>query len=390
MALAHINPKMIVWARTRANLTPDQAAQRFISLEKLTAWERGTQIPTFTQAEALARKFRVPLLALFLSEPPTTDLALPDLRTIKNVGRRKLSTDLREVIADSIVRQDWYREEFPNSKPRFLARQFSIDDDFSAVAEYLRRTLRINDDLLRECTNWKDYLVRLVKSAEDAGVLVSRSGIVRNDGKRKLDVEEFRGFALTDDVAPLVFINSNDTTTAQIFTLIHELAHVCVNEGGISNPDPTRAIKDLRNKTELFCNQVAAEVLIPKQKFIRAWQSKYSNAENLKRVGRYFRVSNMVALRRAYDLGKLESSYFFQAVKDDYDRFKKKQEKDEDKNTATGGPELFVMFAIRSSRRFAKSVFDALYGGRVAHTEAARLLGLKVATLEAFSKRRAA
>jgi hypothetical protein len=98
----------------------------------------------------------------------------------------------------------------------------------------------------------------------------------------------------------------------------------------------------------------------------------------------------MVALRRAYDLGKLESAYFFRSVAADYARFRKKKEKDEEKKAATGGPEPYVMVPVRSSRKFVDSVFVALQGGKVAYTEAARLLGLKVATLETFAKRRAA
>jgi Zn-dependent peptidase ImmA (M78 family) len=389
MALAYVNPKILIWARTRAQMTPDQLSRGFVGREKIIAWESGDQVPTFTQVEHLAKKLRLPVLVFFITNPPSDELPLADLRTIKDASRKKISANFREVINDSIVRQDWYREEFPNAKPRILARRFSIDDDVIEVADHLRKALWINDELVGECADWNEFLQKLSANAERAGVLVLRSGVVRNDTKKKLDVEEFRGFTLTDDAAPLVFINSNDTTTAQIFTLIHELVHLCIDRGGISNPDPTKAIKGLRNKTELFCNQVAAEVLVPKRKFLVAWQSNLSHSENLKRIVKFFRVSNMVALRRAFDLGKLPSDYFFKAVKVDYDRFKKKKEKDEDKKS-TGGPELFAIFPVRNGRQFTESVFVALQGRKVAYTEAARLLGLKVPTLEAFAKRRAA
>jgi Zn-dependent peptidase ImmA (M78 family) len=389
MALAHVNPKMLVWARTRAQITPEQLARNFVDVEKITAWESGDQMPTFNQVDQLAKKFRVPLLVLFLTSPPSDELPLADLRTVKDVGRKKISANFRETINDAIVRQDWYREEFPNAKPRILSKQFSIEDDVVAVGDYLRKTLWINDELVGQCADWNEFLLKLSQNAERAGVLVMRSGVVKNDNRKKLDVDEFRGFALTDEIAPLVFINSNDTTTAQIFTLIHEIVHLCINRSGISNPDPTKAIRGLRNKTELFCNQVTAEVLVPKRKFLVSWQSSLSHAENLKRIVKHFRVSNMVALRRAFDLGKIPSEFFFRSIKTDYARFKKKQEKDEE-NKSTGGPELFVLFPVRNSRKFTDSVFVALQGGKVAYTEAAKLLGLKVPTLEAFAKRLAA
>ncbi len=230
----------------------------------------------------------------------------------------------------------------------------------------------INNDLLAECKDWKDYLERLAQNAEAAGILVLRSGIVKNNNRRKLSIDEFRGFALIDDVAPLIFINANDTTTAQIFTLIHEIVHLCIGREGISNPDPTKAIEGMRNQTEAFCNKVTAEVLVPEKKFLRDWQSTNTNSENLRRIVRFNKVSHMVALRRAFDLGKLQRDYFFKSVQADYARFMKLKEKEEEHGQG-GGPDLSVLLPIRNSRKFTDSVFVALQGGKVAYTEAARL-----------------
>jgi Zn-dependent peptidase ImmA (M78 family) len=389
MALAHVTPKLLVWARTQAKLSQDVVAHKFVDVERIAAWESGDQVPTFPQAEEFAKRCRVPLLTLFLTEPPTGEIPLTDLRTLKDVGRKKLSANFREAINDAVVRQDWYREEFPNAKSRLLTKQFTLEDSVVEVAQHIRRMLKINNDLLAECRDWKDYLELLAQNAEDAGVLVLRSGIVRNDNRRKLSIDEFRGFALTDDTIPLIFVNTNDTTTAQIFTLVHELAHLCIGREGISNPDPTKAIEGIRNKTEAFCNRVAAEVLVPQDKFLRDWQSGNTNAVNLKRIVRFYKVSNMVALRRAFDLGKLPREYFYKSVQNDYARFMKQKEKEEGREQR-GGPELFLLLPIRNGRKFTDSVFGALRGGKVAYTEAARMLGLTVPTLEGFAKRRAA
>lgn len=389
MALAHVNPTLLVWARTKAQLSLEHIAHNFVDADRIVAWEKGERVPTFAQAEEFAKRCRVPLLTLFLTTPPSEEIPLTDLRTIKDAARKKLSANFREVMNDAIVRQDWYREEFPNIKPRILAKQFAVESDVIEVAEYLRRTLWINNDLLAECHDWKEYLERLTQNAEAAGVLVLRSGIVRNNNKRKLNVDEFRGFALIDDIVPLVFLNTNDTTTAQIFTLIHELAHLCIGREGISNPDPTKPIEGMRNKTETFCNKVAAEVLVPQQKFLRDWQSGYTIPYNLKRIVRFHKVSNMVALRRAFDLGKISREYFFRSVQNDYARFKALKKKEEEREKR-GGPELFVLLPLRNSRKFTDSIFMALQGGKVAYTEAARMLGLSLPTLETFAKRRAA
>lgn len=389
MALAHVTPSLLTWARSKAKLSLDQMAHKFVPGERIIAWEKGELVPTFPQAEAFAKKCRVPLLTLFLTEPPKEEIPLTDLRTVKDASRKKLSANFREVINDAIVRQDWYREEFPNASPRILAKRFTLDSAAVEVAEYVRKTLWINNDLLAECKDWKEYLEKLAQNAEASGILVLRSGVVRNDTKRKLSIDEFRGFALIDDVAPLIFINTNDTTTAQIFTLVHELVHICIGTEGISNPDPTKAIEGVRNRTEAFCNKVAAEVLVPEQKFLRDWQSGNSIPLNLKRIVKFYKISNMVTLRRAFDLGKIPRDYFFKSVKTDYARFLKLKQKEDD-SKHSGGPELFLLFPNRNSRKFTDSVFVSLQGGKIAYTEAARMLGLTVPTLETFAKRRAA
>jgi Zn-dependent peptidase ImmA (M78 family) len=389
MALAHINPRMLAWARENCHLALDQLG---FPPERVAEWESGQQFPTVAQAEVLATKLQVPFLALFLSNPPGGEsLPIPDKRTLKDGSRGKLSANFRDALKGAIVKQDWYREQFSGQKAPISLTRFSIEDAIEDVAAFVRRALRINEELRRQCRNWEEFLLRIIENAENAGVIVLRSGFVRSATKRRLSVDEFRGFALADPVAPLIFVNANDTTTAQIFTVAHELVHIVLEQSAISNPSPTRGASAERSALEKFCNKVAAEVLVPQDMFLRAWRRDFSNEENLARIVRFFRVSNLVALRRAHDLNKIPSDYFFRSAKLDYERFRRqKEEEEERRKERTGGPNIFTTLATRNSARFTTALITELRGGRVAYTDAAKLLALKIPALESYIRAKVA
>src|SRR5204863_887627 len=178
-------------------------------------------------------------------------------------------------------------------------------DNSNTIANDISVILGVNDDFREEAANWENFLVRLIGNVETLGVLVLRSGIVKNDTHRKLSVDEFRGFVIKDELAPLVFINGNDSRAAQIFTLIHELAHIWIGRSGISNFDLGNRQLSANQNIERLCNRVAAEVLVPQSSFQREWQSATRISENLARLTRIYRVSSLVILRRALALEKL-------------------------------------------------------------------------------------
>lgn len=381
MAIAFINGDLLKWARERAKLTHAEVAGSAMSADQIRSWESKFTYPTFPQADQVAARLGIPLLVLFLDAPPVDNLPLPDLRTVSGRKPVKPSLNFLEVINDALVRQDWYREENPNEKPRILRTAFSVETKVGEVAEYLRkRILGINNDMRAQYGNFDEFLCALVERAEDAGVLVMRSSIVRHDTRRKLDVNEFRGFALADPIAPVIFINTNDPTSAQIFTLAHELAHICIGQDGVSNPDPTKGSNQFRSEIEVFCNAVAAEVLAPTDSFERAWQSTLTVDQNLKRAMRFYKISKLVALRRAYDLEKIDSKYFLPAARIQYNRDLS------DKHEERGeGADFWNIFTSRNSKKLTLKVVDAFRGVRIAPTEAASLLGVKVTTLDAFA-----
>lgn len=392
MDVAYINPKIITWALKRRNLAPEQIASGAITAEKIRAWESGEPI-TESQAENLAKKLQIPYLELFLSStPPEEDVPIPDLRTRSGTPVSKPSHEFIAVINDALIRQDWFREQAQSNGRQKLSfvGKFGITDSVVDVATNMRSVLRINDDFRSTCKSWEQFLRRLITQVEAAGILVMRSGVMGHSTRHSLNAEEFQGFAVSDSYAPVVFINDSDARAAQIFTLAHELAHIWIGETGISNARLAgRSMAEL-GKIERFCNQVAAEFLVPERSFKVAWQSDRTVRQNLQRLSRFFWVSSLVSLRRAYDLRKIDFDEFKQAVDEEYARYRaideRRKKKEAEKEKKQQG-DFWSTFKMRNSILLSNTVAASVRSSKTTYSEASTLLGVSISTVERFMRR---
>jgi Zn-dependent peptidase ImmA (M78 family)/DNA-binding XRE family transcriptional regulator len=373
----NITGEVVVWARQRLGVSVEDIAGAIgMDTDTLASWEKGVTEPTFRQAHRLAHVLKIPFGYLFLSERPTDSPPLPDLRTVG--GAQPQSTpDLIDVLNDVLRKQHWYSEFLAENgaEPLAFVGKFSLDDPVSNVAADIRDTLHIDDELRRQCATWGEFLATVVRLAESEGILVMRSGTVAGNTHRPLEVSEFRGFAIADVFAPTVFINSKDAKVAQIFTLVHELAHVWVGESGISNPDFRKKSVDQVNRIEQFCNAVAAEVLVPASGFRRNWNAQQGVTENMYRLSALYRVSRFVILRQAVELSVISLPTYLRHLRQEYEKYIGVKKED------TGGNFYNSLFA-RNSYKLTATLTSALADGRVLYIDAARLLGVRVPILE--------
>jgi Zn-dependent peptidase ImmA (M78 family) len=322
-----------------------------------------------------------------MEEPPSITIPIPDLRTVASEEKATPSLEFLEVLNDALIKQQWYRtyqEDHKNPILRFVGK-YSSADDAAAVAGNMRLMLGIDDNFRRECASWQQFLTSFVRSSEDAGVLVMRNSIVRHEVRRGLNPQEFRGFAISDDLAPLVFINAADAKAAQIFTLAHELAHIWIGQSGISNINPRkkRSSGKSRNQIERFCNHVAAELLVPEVGFEDMWNRGGDVPSMIRKIAAFHRVSAVVVLMRAYELGKLDYESFSEMMDAEYARFHQQEQQKKDQEEETTG-NFWASFNVRNGRRLSNSVAESVREGRLVYTEAANLLGVKVKTLTKF------
>ena len=388
MSEAFINSNILTWALERSNLPVDHIAHSIqIKPEKLDEWQNGITYPTFRQAQKLAKTLRVPFGYLFLTSVPEESIPIPDLRTLRNAPLGEFSPDFIDLINNVILKQQWYRDYLldEGTEPLAFLGKFSIADDPGVIARNISQTLGINDALRESCSSWEGFLRKCISLTEAQGIIVFRSGVVGNNAHRPLSVDEFRGFAISDNIAPVVFINSRDYKVAQIFTFAHELAHIWIGESGISNITLNQARTDQKLEVEYFCNDIAAELLVPHKQFLQFWNPQFSFNDNVKYAVRKFRVSTIVVIRRAFDVGIINEGEFkakySQEIENQIDR------RDKEKEDESGGGDYYRNLFTRNSKTLTATLISATLEGELSYRDASNLLNVSATKLKEIAQR---
>lgn len=359
-----VKPELLRWAAERSRIERDVLVARF---PRLDAWERGEAAPTLKQLEAYARATYAPIGFLLLAEPPAEELPIPDFRTMRDARLRRPSADLLDTIYLCQQRQDWYHD-FARSigeEPRNFVGSVRAGTDVRSAAKLIRTRLAFSIEARRQSPTWTDALRAFIQLAEDAGVLVMVSGVVGNNNHRRLDPEEFRGFALVDTLAPLIFINGADTKAAQMFTLAHEIVHIWSGQTALVDAEPFEAA-ELGH--ERWCNEVAAELLVPLDQFSREWRHDGVGRNELDRLARVFKVSTLVILRRMHDAGGLRGDQYREAYREEVTRLTAIER-------GSGG-NFYLTQAVRNSRRFTRAIIADTLEGNTLFRDAFRMLGV--------------
>jgi Zn-dependent peptidase ImmA (M78 family) len=354
---------MLRWALDRARKDPADLEHRFGTLDQ---WLAGDAQPTLKQLEGFARATHAPLGYFFLATPPEEPVPIPDFRTVAGRGVGRPSPELLDTIHDCQRRQEWYQRYARSTgmEPVAFAGSAALADDPAAIAGRMRELLRFSVAERASVPTWEMALRQFRQQAQDAGVLVMASGIVASNTQRPLDPDEFRGFALADGLAPLVFVNGKDTKSAQMFTLAHELAHLWLGQSALSDAGP-RTVPTQR--TEAWCNAVAAELLVPLDEIAAAFDPANDLERETQRMARRFKVSTLVVMRRLLDAGFLGQGAFEAAYDAEIGRLRRV-------GSSSGG-DFYRTTLARVGERFARAVAVSTLEGRSTFTEAFGLLG---------------
>lgn len=367
-----LSADVLDWAARQAGASLREVAPR-ISIRSVDRIEAGKLTPA--QAEKFARFVNIPFGYLFFNKPPT-ERALPiaDFRSVQDSA--PLGKDFMDVYDDIVYKQAWYKDylvSISSEKLSFVGRFAGRDVRPEQLAHDIRITLGLSEEALRGVGSSDEVYLLLAARAESIGILVFKNGVVGNNTRRPLSVAQFRGFAISDLLAPVIFVNGADAKAAWQFTLAHELAHIWLGDTGISKAQP-----GAEHKSEVLCNATAAELLVPAASFSQQWDAvrDEDSLVAIEQLRRYFKVSALVIARRALDRGLISHQHYSLI----YEAARK------GKGTESGG-DFYRTLGARNGKRFAQTVASLAYSGDIGLREAGRLLNTTPSNVMNFYER---
>ncbi len=359
----NIHPGILRWVIQRAGFSEEKAIEVFPLLD---GWLSQGKNPTLNQLKNFAAKFYVPFGYLFMSNSPMERIPFPMFR---GEARQQDRFDLNvyDTVLNVQARQEWleeYLEENEIDTCKFVG-SISIYTPISEAVRSLRSILNLESRWAFSLSTPDVAVSFLGQRLEDAGVFLAYNGVVGNNTHRPLKVSECRGFALVNEKAPYIFVNSADSKSAQLFTLVHEATHLMLGvSAGHAGSEGFH-----QETTEKYCDMVAAEFLVPVSVLREIWNN------DTKSASRRFKTSELVVARRAHDAGLMTDT--------DYRDFWAKYSQRQISQKSSGGS-FYLTSVKRIGRNFAIHVRNAVNNRQLSYTEAYRLTGLYGRTYDKF------
>lgn len=360
----NISGNILEWAISRNG----QSVQTYEAANgNVTDWINGTKKPTIRQIENFAKKVHVPFGYLFLSTPPVENSPIPFFRGTANNGPVSLNT--YDTVLTLQYRQEWLEEYFINNdfEKCSLVESCQKDTSEDKILTQIRTLLSLPTDWAFKFQKNEDALGSIVKTLEDLNIVIEFNSVVGNNTHRHIDVNECRGFALVNKMAPFIFVNSADSKSAQLFTIVHEFAHLLL---GVSSGFGGESF-NIKDENESLCDKIAANFLVPTATLKNVWNN------DLEKMARKFKVSSLVIARRAKDTGLITSQAF-------WDFYNNRPVFQHDISRKSKGGSFYSTAKQRLGFTFAVHVNNAVKSNQLSQIEASRLTGLYGNTYNSF------
>ncbi len=366
-----LNPRMLIWARERSGATIAEVAKSLGKKpEAIENWEEGTDAPTYSQLERLAYQvYKRPIAVFFFPEPPDEPTPEHAFRTLPEFELDELAPDTRYKVRHALALQLALREldRGETSERRNMLRDIGSPMYLSVsdVAARVRDYLRVDIDTQTSWSTTELALQAWRDAIEDAGIYVFKNAFRQRD---------ISGFCLYDTQYPLIYINNSTAKTRQIFTIFHEVAHLLMQTSGVTKQDDDY-IEELAGearRVEVFCNEFAAEFLLPAhevQEFIRRGAP---TDEQVQDIANTYRVSREVVLRRFLEEGLVSEAEYKRKVAEWNAQYSRRP---------GAGGDYYRTQATYLGRRYLRLAFSRYYEGAISVDQLADYLNVRVANL---------
>ena len=367
---ALITPEVLKWAREkRIKLEIDYAAKKLkIDMEHLEAWENGTEQPTFAQLKKIAKLYRTHISIFYLPEPPTDFQPLTDYRVLPE----QIATDEEQIyrlnanIVEAYERREMLIElyELLEQPTPEITLNVEGGTDQKRAAEKITEFLAFNRAQLQQANDPYAALKFWKQTVEAKGVLVCQTSV---NTHLSVELETVRGFCIAQKPFPVIVVNPKDSPYGRIFTLIHELVHIALGESVIQNTDFEEENTPNLDPIEVFCNQVAAEVLVPENELLETVNLEILE-EDLPRISKFFHVSPEVIMRRLLTLRKISRRNYYMYRNRQLAMYRNAPAR-------TGGAAPYHNRLLNTSGEyFARTAFTAYYEQKITRAELASVL----------------
>ena len=376
-----VKPIIIQWAIQSAGKDVRGLSDKFDKIDKWTSEESEL---TVSELNKLSKELRIPFGYFFLGEPPDEDIQLLKYRTVDNEEQAKPSRELIDTIKYMEKRQSFMRDAL--IEDGFLPHEFvgsaAIKDNPEDLAVKITQELKLKKDWNKN--NPAAFNV-LREAISNLGILVMQNGVVGNNNHRVLNVAEFRAFVLIDEYVPLIFLNARDSANAKVFSLCHELVHIWLGVDELYNDNFTTNQIFNNGQLESFCNEVAAEMLLPLSSIQSALDPQNDIYTNIKHISKVFNVSELVVCIRLktkkFINAKVFNEVYANLLTEMRDNLLGKQLQEK-----KSGGDYYATSGSRLDARFAATVSRKAREGRILYTEAYELVGAKGKTYDNLIK----
>lgn len=383
--VTNMNPEILVWARERAGWEAEEVANKIgRSPETILAWESGESAPTYIQLEKLAYKvYKRPIAIFFFQEPPDEPAPSQSFRTLPEFELEEMGPDTlyatRQAQAMQISLSELNDGVNPSQSPIFVELEATANSDLTRLAAEVREYLEISLVDQKKFRNIDIALKTWRDAIQECGVFVF---------KRSIKQKSVSGFCFWDKNFPIIYLNNSTAKSRQIFTLLHELAHILLQTSGVTKSDDSyiRSLEGEARAIEVFCNKFAAEFLVPASDFESCLQNATFDEEFFQNIASQYKVSRQVILRKVLDR-RLVSEDFYEQMST---RWKEEYREWEEQRRGTGRGDYYATQASYLGQKYLDLVFTKYHQGKLSVGQLAEFLNVKVskvARLEDFALR---